>query len=309
MLKFKRVKISHQKLTNFSAQFKVEPLERGFGYSLGNSLRRILLSSLPGAAITSIKIDGVAHEFSTIVGVREDVTDIILNLKELILTSHSEEPVKMRIKAEGPKEVKAKDIQAPAEVEIINPETYIASLNKEGKLEMEMTVERGKGYLSAEQNKKPTDPIGVIPIDSLFSPVKKVSFSVENARVGQRTDYDRLILQVETNGSLPPQQAVASAAAIMSDHMNLFIEQLKEEREGIFEPEEAEKEKVLDAPIEELDLSVRAYNCLKRLEINTLQQLVNHSEDDLLNLKNFGVKSMREVKEKLKKVNLSLKQS
>lgn len=308
MIEFRKPRISVKQISDLVAEFTVEPLERGFGYTLGNTMRRILLSSLPGAAISSVRIEGVSHEFSTIPNVQEDVTDIILNVKKLALRLHSDEPATIRIKAKGPKEVKAEDIILPSEVEVVNPDLLIATLNKKGKLDMEMVVEKGRGYVSAERNKRPNDPIGVIPIDSLFSPTRRVVYTVENTRVGQRTDYDKLIVTVETNGSLTPDEAVSIAAKIMNEHMNLFIDRAPEETAGpVFAPDESEKAKILDSPIEELELSVRSYNCLKKEGINTLEQLISRSEADLLNIRNFGAKSIDEIKSKLKDLELSLK--
>lgn len=310
MLEILKPRISMEKVSDFSAKFSVEPLERGFGYTLGNMLRRVLLSSLPGAAIASIRIEGVAHEFSTIPGVKEDVADIILNLKELVLKLQDDEPATIRIEAKGPKEIKAKDIILPGEVEVVNPNLHIATANKEGKIEMEMVVEKGRGYVPAERNKKPSAPIGTIPVDSLFSPIRRVSYTVENARVGQRTDYDRLILEVETNGSIDSAEAVSLAAKIVNDHMVLFMEQSPDKAEEVvFAADELQKDKSLDLPIEGMDFSVRSYNCLKRQGVNTLQQLINNTEADLLNIRNFGTKSIEEVKEKLAALDLSLKQS
>lgn len=308
MIEFRKPRISVKQIADLVAEFTVEPLERGFGYTLGNTMRRILLSSLPGAAVSSVRIDGVSHEFSTIPNTQEDVSDIVLNLKKLVLRLHNGEPATMRIKAKGPKEVKAEDIVLPSDVEIVNPDLHIATLNKKGKLEMEIVVEKGRGYVSAERNKKPTDPIGVIPVDSLFSPTRKVIYRVENTRVGQRTDYDKLIMTVETNGSLTPDEAVSLAAKIMNEHMNLFIDRAPEEASTpVFAPDETEKAKILDSPIEELELSVRSYNCLKKEGINTLEQLITRSEADLLNIRNFGAKSIDEIKGKLNELELSLK--
>jgi DNA-directed RNA polymerase subunit alpha len=308
VIEFRKPRISVKQIADLVAEFTVEPLERGFGYTLGNTMRRILLSSLPGAAVSSVRIDGVSHEFSTIPNTQEDVSDIVLNLKKLVLRLHNDEPATMRIKAKGPKEVKAEDIVLPSDVEIVNPDLHIATLNKKGKLEMEIVVEKGRGYVSAERNKKPTDPIGVIPVDSLFSPTRKVIYRVENTRVGQRTDYDKLIMTVETNGSLTPDEAVSLAAKIMNEHMNLFIDRAPEEASTpVFAPDETEKAKILDSPIEELEFSVRSYNCLKKEGINTLEQLISRSEADLLNIRNFGAKSIDEIKGKLNELELSLK--
>lgn len=310
MIEIRKPHVSVDEGSDTMAHLTVEPLERGFGATLGNSLRRVLLSSLPGAAITSVRIESVAHEFATIPGVREDVTEIILNLKELVLRHHGDEPAVLRLKQKGPKTVTAGDIELPSDVELVNPDHYIASLNKSGKLEVEMIVETGRGYVSAERNKKPSDVIGVIPIDSLFSPVKRVTYEVENTRVGQRTDYDRLVLEVETRGSMKPVDAVALAGQVINEHMVLLMEESGEDHAGtIFVVDEAEKDKTLDAPIEDLELSVRSYNCLKRQGINTLDQLVEQSEADLLNIRNFGAKSIEEVKDRLAQLGLSLKAS
>ncbi|NCO65243.1 MAG: DNA-directed RNA polymerase subunit alpha [Candidatus Aquicultor secundus] len=310
MLDIRKPGISVEELKDNTAQFKVEPLERGFGYTLGNSLRRVLLSSLPGAAITSVKIERVAHEFDTIPGVKEDVIDIILNLKDLVLRLYGDEPATMRINVKGPKEVTAADIEYPAEVEIISPELHIATLNAEGKLEMEMTVESGRGYVSADRNKRPSDTIGVIPVDSIFSPIRSVTYAVENARVGQRTDFDRLVLEVRTNGSITPFEAVSIGAKIVNDHMGLFMEQASEfAATPVFVADVNDRGKALDSPIEDLELSVRSYNCLKREGVNTVQQLVEQSEGDLMKIRNFGAKSIEEVKDKLAQLGLSLKQS
>jgi DNA-directed RNA polymerase subunit alpha len=276
---------------------------------LGNSLRRILLSSIPGAAVTQIKIEGVLHEFSTIPGVKEDVTDIVLNVKRLVLRSYSPQPVTMSIDVKGPKEVRVSDIKRPADVEILNPDLLIATLNKDGHLQMEMVVERGKGYVSVERRPKEKMPIGTIPIDALFSPVLKVSYSVENTRVGQITDYDRLILEVTTDGSITPLEAVSTAAKIVAQHMELFKDLSAEAPIDVgFPSEEMASRSDLDTPIEELDLSTRPYNCLKREKIDTVSKLVAYSEVDLVNLKNFGTRSISEVKNKLRERGLSLKE-
>lgn len=308
MLEIRKPSISLEAQRDNAARFVVEPLERGYGYTLGNALRRTMLSSLQGAAVTSIKIEGVPHEFASIRGVMEDVTDIVLNVKELVVKLYGEEPATLRINVKGPKEVRASDIQYPENVEIINPDHHIATLNWDGKLEAEMTVEAGRGFVTAERNKKATDVIGVIPVDSIFCPVRKVSYTVENTRVGQRTDFDRLILEVTTNGAVTPSEAVAMGAKIVNDHMLLFMEQAAEQATGsIFAPAAGEKEAKLDLPIEDLELSVRSYNCLKREGIDTLSQLVSRSENDLMQIRNFGAKSIEEVKEKLAEMGLSLR--
>lgn len=293
---------------NVYGKFIVEPLERGYGITLGNSLRRILLSSLPGVAVTSIKIDGVLHEFSTIPGVVEDVTEIILNIKGLSLDIHSEGPKVVYIDADGEGEVTAADIKADADVEILNPEHKIATLNGENRLYIELTIDRGRGYVSAERNKQQTQPIGVIPVDSIFTPVRKVNFSVENTRIGQVTDYDKLMLEVWTNGSIKPDEAISLGAKVMSEHLNLFIDLSDHAKnaEIMVEKEETKKEKVLEMTIEELDLSVRSYNCLKRAGINTVEDLTNRTEEDMMKVRNLGRKSLEEVVNKLKGLGLAL---
>ncbi|WP_027718569.1 DNA-directed RNA polymerase subunit alpha [Desulfovirgula thermocuniculi] len=296
---------------NTYAKFVVEPLERGYGITLGNSLRRVLLSSLPGAAVTSVKIDGVLHEFSTIPGVREDVTEIILNLKGLCLKLHTDEEKVLRIEATGEREVKAGDIIHDQDVEILNPDLHIATLADNGRLFMEMTVAKGRGYVPAERNKKGDHVIGVIPVDSVFTPVRKVNYTVENTRVGQRTDYDKLTLEVWTNGSIRPDEAVSLSAKILSEHLRLFIgltESVKDV-EIMVEKEEEVKNKILEMPIEELDLSVRSYNCLKRAGINTVEELLQRTEEDMMKVRNLGKKSLEEVISKLSKLGLSLRKS
>lgn len=309
MVEFIKPRIKVKEESPFKSEFIVEPLERGFGYTLGNTLRRVLLSCLPGAAIASVKIEGVAHEFSTIPNVKEDVTNIILNLKKLVLRCYSNEPVSMTLKAKGPRVVTAADIDIPGDVEIVNTDQVIATLNKKGKIEMELTVEKGRGYVPAERNKKPTDAIGVIPIDSIFTPIRRVTYKVENTRVEQRTDYDKLLLTVETNGALTADEAVSIAAKVVNEHTNLFIERAPEEAQAgsVFASEGLDRDKILDQPIEELELSVRSYNCLKKQGIDVLGQLVGCSEQDLMNIRNFGAKSIDEIKGKLKELDLELK--
>lgn len=298
---------------NRYGKFVCEPLERGYGTTLGNSLRRILLSSLPGAAITSIRIDGVLHEFSTIPGVRDDVTNIVLNLKSLCFKMYSEEPRVLRLDIKGEKEVTAADIITDPDVEILNPELHIATLNEDGELHMEMTVERGKGYVAAEKNKKPDHVIGVIPIDSIFSPVQRVNYTVQDTRVGNVTDYDKLILEVWTDGSIRPEESVSRAAAILISHFKLFqnmagIPEEEEEEEVLPpEPEEPDASKVLETTIDDLDLSVRSFNCLKRANINTVADLVSKTEEDMMKVRNLGRKSLEEVKKKLEEYDLTLK--
>jgi len=302
--------IKMEPIDDSSARFVIEPLERGFGYTLGNSVRRVLLSSLPGAAVTSIKSDSISHEFSVIKGVREDVINIILNLKSLVLKMDDESQAIVRLSVKGPKEVQGSDIECPTGVEVVNGDLHIATLNKSAKIDLELTVEKGRGYSSAERNKNSSDAIGVIPIDSIFTPVKKVSYTVDHTRVGQRTDYDKLVLEVTTNGSLTPAEAVSAAGQIINEHMDLFMEQnMVEERETIFAPVEPEKEASLNSPIEDLELSVRSYNCLKRQGIDSLDQLLESSEVDLMNIRNFGSKSIEEIKEKLAELDLALKQA
>lgn len=294
---------------NTYGKFVVEPLERGYGTTLGNSLRRILLSSLPGAAITSVKIEGVLHEFSTVPGVVEDVTDIILNLKSLALKMDTDEPQIVRIEAEGEGEVKAGDIIIPSCIEILNPDLHIATLDTDGRLFIEMTVERGRGYVPAEKNKKDEDVIGIIPVDAIFSPVKKVNYYVEDTRVGQKTDFDKLTLDVWTNGSIGPDEAISLSAKILSDHLRLFIGLTDSmgDVEIMVEKEEEEKDKILDMTIEELDLSVRSYNCLKRAGINTVYELTQKTEEDMMKVRNLGRKSLEEVEQKMRALGLSLK--
>lgn len=292
-------------------KFVVEPLERGYGITLGNSLRRVLLSSLPGAAVTSIKIDGVLHEFSTIPGVKEDVTEIVLNLKSLSVKLDGDEPRLVRIEAEGEREIKAGDIIHGPDVEILNPDLHIATLSADARLYMEITLEKGRGYVPAEKNKEQGQPIGIIPVDSIFTPVVKANFRVENTRVGQVTDYDKLTLEVWTDGSIAPDEAVSLGAKILNEHLNLFVTLTDQARdvEIMVEKEEDKKEKVLEMTIEELDLSVRSYNCLKRAGINTVEELTQKTEEDMMKVRNLGKKSLEEVQSKLAELNLSLKKS
>jgi DNA-directed RNA polymerase subunit alpha len=292
-------------------KFVLEPLERGYGTTLGNSLRRVLLSSLPGAAITSVKIDGVLHEFSTITGVVEDVTDIVLNLKQLNLALNSDEAKVIRIDKEGEGVVTAGDIIAGPEVDILNPEQIIATLDKNGKLFMEMVIERGRGYIPAISNKKEEDSIGTIPIDAIFSPIKKVNFSVEDTRVGQRTDYDKLILEVWTRGSITPSQAISLSAKVLADHLSLFINlsESTNDIEIMIEKEEDTKDNILELTIEELDLTVRSHNCLKRAGIITVNQLTQKTEEEMMKVRNLGTKSLVEIKQKLASLGLGLKSS
>jgi len=282
-------------------KFVVEPLERGYGTTLGNTLRRILLSSLPGCAVTSIKIDGVLHEFSTIPGVVEDVTEIILNVKQLSLKLNTDGPKTIYIDVDREGEVTAKDIAADADIEILNPELHIATLDSKHRMHIELNVDRGRGYVTAEKNKDDEQPIGVIPVDSKYTPVLRANYTVDNTRVGQITDYDKLTLEVWTNGGIKPNEAISLAAKIMSEHLNLFIDLSDSARntEIMADKEETKKEKALEMTIEELDLSVRSYNCLKRANINTVEELVNKTESDMMRVRNLGKKSLEEVAQKL----------
>ena len=295
-------------------RFVVEPLERGYGTTLGNSLRRIMLSSLPGAAISQIKIDGVLHEFSSIPGVKEDVTEIIMNLKTLAIKNSSEtdEPKTAYIEFEGEGVVTAADIQADSDIEIMNPETVIATLNggADSKLYMELTITKGRGYVGSDKNKKDDQPIGMLPVDSIFTPVTRVNFLVENTRVGQITDYDKLTLDVYTNGTLAPDEAVSLAAKVLNEHLKLFIDlsEVAQSAEVMIEKEDDEKEKVLEMSIDELELSVRSYNCLKRAGINTVEELTNRTSEDMMKVRNLGRKSLEEVLAKLKELGLELSQ-
>ena len=296
-------------------RFVVEPLERGYGTTLGNSLRRIMLSSLPGAAISQIKIDGVLHEFSSIPGVKEDVTEIIMNLKTLAIKNSSEtdEPKTAYIEFEGEGVVTAADIQADSDIEIMNPETVIATLNggADSKLYMELTITKGRGYVGSDKNKTEDMPIGVIPIDSIYTPVERVNLLIENTRVGQITDYDKLTLDVYTNGTLEPDEAVSLAAKVLSEHLSLFIDlsEAAQQADVMIEKEDNAKEKVLEMNIDELELSVRSYNCLKRAGINTVEELTNRTPEDMMKVRNLGRKSLDEVLAKLKELGLSLNQN
>jgi DNA-directed RNA polymerase subunit alpha len=310
MTEFMRPQVTVDVIDERTARYVVEPLERGYGYTLGNSMRRVLLSSLQGAAATSIRVEGKQHEFSSIEGVREDVTDIVLNVKGLVFreTGIGAGDGVATLSKSGPGEVTGADLKVPAEFELASPEQVIATLEKGTKLEMSIRIGVGRGYVSADRNKRPEDPLGVITVDSLFSPVVRCTYVVQNTRVGQRTDYDRLVLEVETNGAVDPSDAVARAGLIINEHMSLFADQAitAVSEEGIFTAVVDENEGVLDTPIEELDLSVRSYNCLKRQGVNTIGQLNECSEADLLNIRNFGAKSIEEVKDKLQAMGLGL---
>jgi len=309
---FQVPKIAKEEVGESRGVFVIEPLDRGFGYTFGNSLRRVLLSSLEGAAVTSVKIEGVAHEFTTLPGVREDVIDIILNLKSLTCRLHGESPeIEVRLEKKGPGSVTAGDIEAPADLEILNPELEIAHLADKGRLEMTLTIGRGRGYVPAELNRGPEHTIGVIPVDSVFSPARRVSYEVEAARVGQRTDYDKLTIDVTTDGSVEPKEAVAQAAEILIRQLAIFTD--LEKIEGFGEPVEAEIEipqarGMENFPVEELELGVRSYNCLKRVGIETIGDLVVKSEGELSAIPNFGKKSIEEVKEALAAHGLELRE-
>ncbi len=310
MIEIEKPRIERVDSDDFYGEFEIAPLERGYGITLGNSLRRVLLSSLPGAAITSVKIEGVEHEFASVEGVKEDVTEIILNLKEVVIDYDGEEMEKIRIEAEGEGEVTAGDFKTPGNLQIVNKDHHIATMAAGSKLMLEATVEKGRGYVSAEENQKHFDKvIGLIPIDSSFSPVVRANFNVEDTRVGQVTDYDRLVLEVLTNGSVTPDDAISLSAKIMVEHLDLFINLTDEidDVEIMVEKEEEERNKILDTTIEELELSVRSSNCLKRAGINTVEELVNKTEDDLMKVRNLGKKSLQEIKDKLDELELDLK--
>ena len=314
MIEFEKpnYKITDYVESNFYGKFEIEPLERGFGTTLGNALRRVMLSSLPGSAISSVKIDGALHEFQTLEGVIEDVTTIILNLKKVVIKNHSNDSkiIRLNVTKEGP--VTAGDIERDADIEIINPDLVIANVAKGGKLVAEMTVSNGRGYVRSEENKKLLDimKVGVIPIDSLFSPIDRVSYEVESARVGQDESYDKLILNVWTNGSTKPEEAIALAARILIEHFNILtnLSNIADMTGMMIEKTEDPKVKALETTIEDLDFSVRAYNCLKRAGIHTLQDLVNRSENDMMKIRNLGKKSLKEVLDKVKELGLVLRE-
>ncbi|MCI7136644.1 MAG: DNA-directed RNA polymerase subunit alpha [Clostridiales bacterium] len=292
---------------NCYGKFVVEPLERGFGHTLGNSLRRVLLSSLPGVAVSSVHIEGVQHEFSTVPGVKEDVTEIILNLKGLAVKMYTDNPKQVTIDVQGPCELKAGDIKVDDEVEIVNPDMHIATLNEDAHLQMQLMLEKGRGYVSADKNKNPSMPIGVIAIDSIFTPIRKVNYTVADTRVGNTTDYDRLTLEIWTNGTLKPEEAISGAAKILSEHLSLFVSLTDQVMPvSMVQPEDDKREKVLEMTIEELDLSVRSFNCLKRANINTVEDLVSKTQDEMIKVRNLGRKSLEEVEHKLTMMGLSL---
>ena len=312
MIEFEKPKIHKIEENDGYGKFVIEPLERGYGTTLGNSLRRVLLSSLPGAAITDIQIDGVLHEFSTVEGVLEDVTQIILNLKKVALGIKSDDRVSLEIDVVGPMEVTAGDIQGSADVEIFNPDQYICTVADGASFHVRMTANTGRGYVSAKENKEMADdmPIGVLPIDSIYTPIERVNYQVEKTRVGQKNDYDKLTLDVWTNKSITPSEAVSLSAKVLTEHLSLFVNLTEEamNAEMMVVTEETHKEKMLEMTIEELDLSVRSYNCLKRAGINTVQELTNKTEADMMKVRNLGRNSLDEVKEKLANLGLSLRQ-
>lgn len=309
MIEFEKPNITKVDESTNYGKFVVEPLERGYGTTLGNSMRRILLSSLPGAAVSSIQIDGVLHEFSTIDGVLEDVTQIILNIKKLALKMNTDEDKNIEIDVNGPAKVTAADIVADPDVEVLNPEQYICTVADGGHFHVRMTVKKGRGYVAADQNKSDDMPIGVLPIDSIFTPISRVNYQVESTRVGRRNDFDKLTLDVWTNGSISPREAISLAAKILTEHLDIFVNLTDEAKnaEIMVEKEETHKEKMLEMTIEELDLSVRSYNCLKRAGINTVQELTNKTEADMMKVRNLGRKSLEEVKNKLADLGLGLR--
>ncbi|MFD1318892.1 DNA-directed RNA polymerase subunit alpha [Loigolactobacillus zhaoyuanensis] len=309
MIEFEKPNIAKVDESTNYGKFVIEPLERGYGTTLGNSLRRILLASLPGAAVTSVQIDGVLHEFSTIDGVTEDVTQIILNIKKLALKLDSDDDKTLEIDVKGPATVTAGDIEADGDVEILNPDLYICTVAAGGHFHIRMTAHKGRGYVAADGNKVDDMPIGVLPIDSIYTPISRVNYQVESTRVGRRNDFDKLTLDVWTNGSISPREAISLAAKILTEHLDIFVNLTDEAKnaEIMVEKEETHKEKMLEMTIEELDLSVRSYNCLKRAGINTVQELTNKTEADMMKVRNLGRKSLEEVKAKLTDLGLSLR--
>lgn len=305
-----RIECVESSADNTYARFVIEPLESGFGNTLGNALRRVLLSSLPGAAITNIQIEGIMHEFTTIPGVVEDVTELILNLKQLCFKMHTDQTKTVTLDVKGPMELKSGDIPMDDEMEMSNPDLHIATLNEDAHLRMTLTMEKGRGYVSADRNKAHSMPIGVIPIDSIFTPIRKVNYTIEDTRVGNVTDYDKLTLDVWTNGTVIPDEAISTAAKILTEHLSLFVSLTDQVMPVTFTDQEDDKrEKVLEMTIEELDLSVRAYNCLKRAGINTVSELVQRNQEDMMKVRNLGRKSLEEVEQKLQALNLALKPS
>jgi len=311
LLMFQRPEIVEEPVSETRWRFSIEPLEPGFGYTLGNSLRRALLSSIPGTAVKRIRIEGVLHEFSSINGVKEDVTDVVLNLKDLVLRSDADEEQVIHLRAQGPAEVTAADITVPAGVEVLNPDLHIATINKKARLDIEMVIGQGRGYVTAERNKSAEDVIGEIPIDSIFSPVRRVAYSVEATRVEQMTNYDKLVLDVETNGAVSPKEALASAGTTLVQLLQLVAELAEGAQAASLgpAPEDAARASDMALPIEEMDFSVRSYNCLKREGVQTVGDLVQRTEQDLLDIRNFGQKSIDEVKAKLAAMGLALRES
>jgi DNA-directed RNA polymerase subunit alpha len=310
LLKMHKPNVSIKHKDDFSGKFIIEPLERGFGHTLGNSIRRVLLSSIEGVGITRVRVDGIMHEFSTLEGMKEDMLEFVANLKGVVFRMEDDEPVLLKLEKKGPATVTASDIKLAGDVEIVNPDEYICTLAKKGKLAAEIRIEKDKGYRTAEENAVEGEPIGVIPVDTMFSPVKIVYFKVENTRVGQMTNFDKLSVNIKTNGSVKPEDALSQASKIINDYMALLIDlsDKKNKDELIFEEIEEEDTKQEYPSIEELELSVRAYNCLKREGINSVEKLLEYSEDELLDIRNFGQKSIQEVKDKIKELGLSFKQ-
>jgi len=310
LLKMHKPNVSIKHKDDFSGEFIIEPLERGFGHTLGNSIRRVLLSSIEGVGITRIRVEDIMHEFSTLDGMKEDMIEFITNLKGVVFRMESDGPVLLKLEKKGPGTVKASAIKLSSDVEIVNPDAYICTLTKKGKLNAEIRIEKNKGYKNAEENVVEGEPLGVIPIDTIFSPVRLVRFKVENTRVGQMTNFDRLSINIKTNGSVKPEDVLSQASKIINDYMALLIDLSDKESKGkpIFEEIEEEDKKQEYPSIEELELSVRAYNCLKREGIDSVEKLLEYSEDELLDIRNFGQKSIQEVKDKIKELGLSFKQ-
>lgn len=309
MLKMHKPNVKVKSKDDFQGDFILEPLERGFGNTLGNSIRRVLLSSIEGVGVTRIRVENTMHEFSTIEGMREDMIEFAANLKDVVFRMDSDDPLILKLEKKGPAVVKAADISLPSEVEIVNPDCYICTLTKKGNIRAEIRIEKDKGYRTAEENNMEGEPLGVIPLDTIFSPVKLVSFRVENTRVGQVTNFDRLIINIKTNGSIKPEEALSQASKIINDYMDLLMDLSDKTKKDvpIFEKIEEEDTRQEYPSIEELELSVRAYNCLKREGIDTVEKLLEYTEDDLLDIRNFGQKSIQEVKDKIKELGLSFK--
>jgi DNA-directed RNA polymerase subunit alpha len=308
LLKMHKPNVNVKHKDEFEGIFVIEPLERGFGHTLGNSIRRVLLSSIEGVGITKIRLENVSHEFSTIDGLKEDILEFIANLKSIVFKMEGEGPALLKLKRTTSGEIKASDIKLPSEVEIINPDTYIGTLADKGKMDLEIILEKNKGYRPAEENVGEDEPIGVIPLDTIFSPIRRVSFNVDNTRVGQVTNFDKLIIDIKTNGSIKPEDALSQASKIINDYMALLIDLSDNNNKDLIFEEVSAKEKRKEYPtIEELELSVRAYNCLKREGIDTVDKLLNYKEDELLQIRNFGQKSIQEVKDKVKELGLSFR--